>query len=63
MPKSLTTAEKISIVNDFTSSVFVRHPFVRVVSAYIDKVVDNDYGNWRELINYHKQYKIKVNYC
>ena len=63
MPKSLTMPEKIAIVNDFTSSAFVRHPFVRVVSAFIDKIVDNDYRNWRELVNYHKQYKIKVNYC
>ena len=63
MPKSLTAPEKITIVNDFTSSAFVRHPFVRVVSAFIDKIVDNDYSNWRELINYNKynkKYKIKV---
>ena len=33
--------EKITIVKDFTSSAFVRHPFVRVVSAFIDKIVDN----------------------
>ena len=44
--------EKITIVNDFTSSAFVRHPFVRVVSAFIDKIVDNKHGNWRKLVNY-----------
>ena len=54
--------EKITVVNDFTSSAFVRHPFVRVLSAFIDKIVDNDYKNWRKLVNYHKKYKIKVNY-
>ena len=63
MPKTLTMPEKITVVNDFTSSAFVRHPFVRVVSAFIDKIVDNDYKNWRELVNYHKKYRIKVNYC
>ena len=52
--------EKIIVVNDFTSSAFVRHPFVRVVSAFIDKIVDNNYKNWRELVNYDKKYKIKV---
>ena len=63
MPKSLTTAEKITIVNNFTSSAFVRHPFVRVVSAFIDKIVDVNYLNWRNLVNYNKKNKIKVNYC
>ena len=63
LPKSLKTAEKITIVNDFTSSAFVRHPFVRVVSAFIDKIVDENYRNWRNLVNYNKLYKIKVNYC
>ena len=62
LPKSLSTLEKITIVNNFTSNAFVRHPFVRLVSAFIDKIVDNDYKNWRELVNYHKKYKIKVNY-
>ena len=63
MPKRLTMPEKITVVNDFTSSAFVRHPFVRVLSAFIDKIVDNDYKNWRELVNYHKKYRIKVKYC
>ena len=62
MPKTLTMSEKITIVNDFTSSAFVRHPFVRVVSAFIDKIVDNDYRNWRELVAYQKKYKFKVNF-
>ena len=63
MPKRLTMPEKITVVNDFTSSAFVRHPFVRVVSAFIDKIVDNRHGNWRKLVNYHKKYRIKVKYC
>jgi hypothetical protein len=62
LPKSLTTPEKITIVKDFTSSAFVRHPFVRLVSAFIDKVVDGDYKNWRKLIMYSKKEKFKVNY-
>ena len=62
MPKTLTMSEKITIVNDFTSSAFVRHPFVRVVSAFIDKIVDNDYRNWRELVAYQKKHKFKVNF-
>ena len=52
--------EKITIVNDFTSSAFVRHPFVRVVSAFIDKIVDNKHGNWRKLVNYSEKDKIKA---
>ena len=60
LPQSLTTPEKITIVNDFTSSAFVRHPFVRLVSAFIDKIVDNSYKNWRKVVNYNKRYKTKV---
>ena len=60
LPKSLSTLEKITIVNNFTSNAFVRHPFVRLVSAFIDKIVDNSYKNWRKLVNYNKRYKSKV---
>ena len=53
--------EKITIVNDFTSSAFVRHPFVRVLSAFIDKIVDNKkHGNWRKLVNYSEKDRIKA---
>ena len=57
-----TLSEKRIIVNNFTSSAFVRHPFVRLVSAFIDKVVDNDYKNWRKLVMYSKEKKFKVNH-
>ena len=62
LSNSFTLSEKRIIVNNFTSSAFVRHPFVRLVSAFIDKVVDDNYKNWRKLVKYKKKYKIKVNY-
>jgi hypothetical protein len=62
LSNSFTLSEKRIIVNNFTSSAFVRHPFVRLVSAFIDKVVDGDYKNWRKLIMYSKKEKFKVNY-
>ena len=62
MSDLFTMSEKSTIIDNFTSSAFVRHPFVRLVSGFIDKIVDNDYKNWRKLVMYSEKDKFKVNY-
>ena len=50
LPNSLTYEQKLLFLNDSLRITFVRHPFVRLVSCYQDKVVDDDYFSWREKI-------------
>ena len=50
LPESFTYKLKVLFLNDSLRITFVRHPFVRLVSTYQDKVVDHDYKNWREKI-------------
>ena len=50
LPESLTYVQKLLFLNDSLRITFVRHPFVRLVSTYQDKVVDHDYSKWREKI-------------
>ena len=42
--------DKLTILKNVFSFTFVRHPFVRLVSTYQDKVIDNNYRHWREII-------------
>ena len=49
LPRQLTSSEQASIINHTFKVTFVRHPFVRLVSAYKDKVVDNNYKHWRNM--------------
>ena len=48
LPHSLAYNEKMALLNDSMKVTFVRHPFVRLVSAYQDKIVDHPYKNWRQ---------------
>ena len=48
LPHSLTFNEKMALLNDSMKVTFVRHPFVRLVSAYQDKIVDHPYKNWTQ---------------
>ena len=48
LPKELTHREKILFLNDSLKVAFVRHPFVRLVSTYRDKLIDHNYRHWRK---------------
>ena len=50
LPKKLTYEEKMLLLNHSLKITFVRHPFVRLVSTYQDKVLENNYMNWRPKI-------------
>ena len=43
LPKDLRYREKMSFLSDSIKVSFVRHPFVRLVSTYQDKIVDHIY--------------------
>ena len=47
LPKELTYREKMLFLNDSLKVAFVRHPFVRLVSTYRDKLIDHRYRDWR----------------
>ncbi len=46
--KNLQYEARLDIIKNSFKVVFVRHPFVRIVSAYKDKVVDHNYAHWRQ---------------
>ena len=50
LPKELTYEEKMLLLNHSLKITFVRHPFVRLVSTYQDKVLEHNYMNWRPKI-------------
>lgn len=47
LPEKLTTTEKMELLNDSLKVTFVRHPFVRLVSAFQDKTRDHNYRDWK----------------
>ena len=60
LPELLTRDEKIEFLKNFTTATFARHPFIRLVSTFKDKIIDHDYSNWRSMVNYKegKPYKV-----
>ena len=50
LPQELPYEEKMLLLNHSLKITFVRHPFVRLVSTYQDKVLENNYNNWRPKI-------------
>ena len=50
IPQELTYKEKMLLLNHSLKITFVRHPFVRLVSTYQDKVLEHNYMNWRPKI-------------
>lgn len=52
LPLGLSSSDKLQFLNDFTLVTFVRHPWVRLVSTFKDKIIDRKYKNWRELVDY-----------
>ena len=53
---------KTDIINYYTSVTFVRHPFVRLVSAFKDKIIDNDYHHWRSVVDYKMEQVQEVSF-
>ena len=50
-PKELTFKEKMLFLNQSLKITFVRHPFVRLVSTFQDKLIDHtDYKDWAQRI-------------
>ena len=41
---------------------FGRHPFVRLVSTYKDKLIDGNTHEWRKMMNYEKNHPYSVKY-
>jgi hypothetical protein len=50
LPEAMSAIDKTRILDEKLKITFVRHPFVRLVSCYQDKVVDHNYHNWRNLV-------------
>ena len=57
LPSFLSMEQKITLLKEKLGFTFVRHPFVRLVSAYLDKVVNNDYHRWRKKTIFYKRLK------
>ena len=62
LPENMEEVWKTDIINYYTSVTFVRHPFVRLVSAFKDKIIDNDYHQWRSVVDYKKEQVKEVSF-
>jgi hypothetical protein len=51
----------MQIVRYFDTFAFVRHPFVRLVSTFKDKILDKNYRHWRELVQFDELEPLQVN--
>ena len=51
LPKDLPLEDKIEYLKSYTTVTFVRHPFIRLVSSYKDKVITALNHPWRKLFN------------
>ena len=62
LPVNMEEKWKTDIINYYTSVTFVRHPFVRLVSAFKDKIIDNNYHFWRSIVDYKKEQAQEVSF-
>ena len=62
LPENMEEEWKTDIINYYTSVTFVRHPFVRLVSAFKDKIIDNNYHYWRFVVDYKKEQVQEVSF-
>ena len=60
LPEGFTTQEKLEIFNNFTMVTFVRHPFVRLVSTFKDKIMDGNFKDWRKIVKYNEKKPYEV---
>ena len=42
----------MAFIQEFKSFLFVRHPFVRLVSTFRDKIIKSQYKNFRTKVRY-----------
>ena len=51
LPKDIPLEDKIEYLKSYTTVTFVRHPFIRLVSSYKDKIINMHNHPWRKLFN------------
>ena len=49
LPRNVPYEKKVALLNDALKVTFVRHPFVRLVSTYQDKLTEQNFHGWRQL--------------
>ena len=54
LPHNLRFSEKLEFIKEFKTFTFVRHPFIRLVSTFRDKIMKRNYMNWTSLVSYKK---------
>jgi hypothetical protein len=60
MPSCLSRMEMMQIVNNSLTFTFVRHPFVRLVAVFNDRVVSSNFNGWQaEIQKRHSAVVIK----
>ena len=62
LPKFLSYKEKKEYLKSYKMVTFGRHPFVRLVSTYKDKLIDGNTHEWRKMMNYEKNHPYSVKY-
>jgi len=65
LPNFLSDKEKREYLNSYKMVTYGRHPFVRLVSTYKDKVIDHEIGlglRWKIMMKFDKNHPYSVNY-
>ena len=52
LPTTFSVDEKMAFIQEFKTFLFVRHPFVRLVSTFRDKIIKSQYKNFRTRVHY-----------
>ena len=62
LPKFLSDKEKREYLKSYKMVTFGRHPFVRLVSTYKDKLIDGLDHSYRKMMNYDDTHPFSVKY-
>ena len=62
LPKFLSNKDKGEYLKSYKMVTFGRHPFVRLVSTYKDKVIDGLHPSYRKMMNYDENHPYSVKY-
>ena len=60
LPEGFKTQEKLKIFNNFTMVTFVRHPFVRLVPTFKEKIMDKNFKDLRKMVEYNEKKPYEV---